>query len=372
MILSFLYFLVLEPVPFPSNGLQGDALARYIEARINEQGSTPVIENAVFHFFYQASEGETPKILGDFDRWRRGRNPTATPMIRLTDDWYHFGVAVRPQTRIEYLIETKGVQSPDPRNPHQVMSFFGPISVAQMPDHPKHPELVQQAGVPRGNLESFRFKSQFRRNERDVQVYTPPHYEDAREKLPTLYFGDGGGYLKMGNVPIILDNLIAEGKIPPVIAVFVAPVDRWLEYRMFTLYRLMLLEELIPHLTEKWRIDNQRQVIIGSSRGGLSAIDLVVTHPDRFIGCIAFAPAATETDFLTQLQRMEGDPRPQIHILSGTYDFWLPSSRAIFEIMKKKGYQVAFREEPIGHSIPAWRGYLDELLPPILTAKKVP
>ncbi|CAM2006711.1 alpha/beta hydrolase [Acanthopleuribacter pedis] len=366
MMLSLLLLLAIEPVPYPTQGLTGDALVTHIEQRIKDQGGTPIIEGTVFHMFYRAEDGREPKILGDFDRWRRGRKPAGTPMTHLAGNWYHFGVPAQPKARLEYLIEVDGKHGPDPRNPRKVASFSGDTSVAQMPDYPDHPELERRPGVPAGKLESFSFKSNLRRNERQVHVYTPAGYGEHRGKLPTLYIADGSAYAKRGKVPTILDNLIADQKIPPVIAVFVDPVDRWLEYRMFTLFRLMLLEELMPHLKQKWRIDSDRQVLIGGSRGGLSTLDLVTIHPDKFIGAIAFAPAGTETDFGTQLRRMEGDPRPQIHILTGSYDFWLPNSVDYYGVMKEKGYRVHFREEPIGHSIYSWHGYLDELLIPIL------
>ncbi len=368
MIISTLVLLLtaMESVPFPNNGLEGEALAAYIERQISANGGTPLVRGHVFHFFYKASPGEEPRIEGDFELWRRGRKRPEKVMTHLGGGWHHYGVEARPQARMEYIFRIGGEQRVDPRNPHVVKSWMGQVSVARMPDYPPQPELTRRPDVARGELAKFRFKSDIRRNERDVHVYTPAGYQRHQGVFPTLYFGDGAHYVEMAEVPRILDNLIADKRIPPVIAVFIDPVDRWLEYRMFTLYRGMMLEELMPYLKQRWRLDETRQVIIGGSRGGLSALDFALTHPDRFMGCIAIAPAVTETDFPALLRRMQVDRRPRFSILVGAYDFWGSSGREVAEIMKAKGYRVEFREAPIGHSIYAWRGFLDDLLSPLL------
>ncbi len=368
MVIASLYLLsiAIESVPFPSGGLEGEALANHIEERIRANGGTPLIMGHAVHFFYKANPGEEPRIDGDFIFWRSGRNQTGRVMEDLGGGWYHYGIELRARARIEYLFRIGETQRIDPRNPNVGASWSGQVSLVRMPDYPPQPELEPREGIARGELSRFRFKSKIRRNERDVHVYTPAGYQRQKGAFPVLYFGDGTLYVEVAKIPRILDNLIADKTIPPVIAVFIDPVDRWLEYRTFTLYRGMMLEELMPHLKQHWRLDETRQVIIGSSRGGMSSLDLALTHPDRFMGCIAFAPAVTETDFPALLRRMEVDRRPRFSILVGTYDFWRPSCLEVVEIMQEKGYRLEFREEPIGHSVNAWRVFLDDLLPPLL------
>lgn len=350
---------------FPTGGLQGEALARAVAQQVNENGGTPIINGQTVHFLYKATNNEKPRIKGDFDNWRRGRNPDSTAMKHLAGNWYHFAIKALPESRIEYLLEIEGKDQADPRNPLMGESWSGKISLVQMPDFPKQPELETRNDIPHGRVVDFTFKSALRRNERKVFVYTPPEYNENRF-YPTLYIGDGTYYVEMGDMPNILDNLIAEKTIPPVIAVFIDPVDRWLEYRMFTLFRGMMLEELMPHLQEKWGIDTSQQILIGGSRGGMAAIDLALTHPKTFSGVLAFAPAVTETDFMAVLKRMKPDTHTQYRILVGNYDFWHPTAKEIGQVMKAKGYDISYKEKPVGHSIHAWRMFLDEELPPLL------
>src|SRR4029079_1294641 len=55
-------------------------------------------------------------------------------------------------------------------------------------------------------------------------VYTPPGYETGREKYPVLYLLHGNGQTEAswtwtGRANVIMDNLLAEGKIKPMIVV---------------------------------------------------------------------------------------------------------------------------------------------------------
>ena len=60
---------------------------------------------------------------------------------------------------------------------------------------------------------------------RYIFIYTPPEYNaKAKTRYPVLYLQHGGGedervWIEMGRTNLILDNLIAEGKVKPFIVV---------------------------------------------------------------------------------------------------------------------------------------------------------
>ena len=60
------------------------------------------------------------------------------------------------------------------------------------------------------------------RGPRDLWVYTPAGYGAAGASYPFLFFHDGSGYLRYAGAAVILDNLIAAGVIPPLVAAFSA------------------------------------------------------------------------------------------------------------------------------------------------------
>ncbi len=79
--------------------------------------------------------------------------------------------------------------------------------------------------VPHGQVESIWYPSTIlKEKERRMLVYTPPGYHTSNAKYPVLYLLHGGGgdedaWNTMGRANIIMDNLLAAGKIKPMIVV---------------------------------------------------------------------------------------------------------------------------------------------------------
>jgi enterochelin esterase family protein len=79
--------------------------------------------------------------------------------------------------------------------------------------------------VPHGNVLIKNYYSKVAKSWRHIFVYTPPDYEkNIKNRYPVLYLQHGGGedervWIEMGRTNLILDNLIAEGKIKPFIVV---------------------------------------------------------------------------------------------------------------------------------------------------------
>jgi enterochelin esterase-like enzyme len=79
--------------------------------------------------------------------------------------------------------------------------------------------------VPHGNVLIRNYFAKSINAWRHIYVYTPPDYEKNRTKrYPVLYLQHGGGedervWTEMGRTNVILDNLLAEGKITPFIVV---------------------------------------------------------------------------------------------------------------------------------------------------------
>jgi enterochelin esterase-like enzyme len=79
--------------------------------------------------------------------------------------------------------------------------------------------------VPHGNVIIRNYYSTVAKSWRHIFIYTPPDYEkNTKKRYPVLYLQHGGGedervWIEMGRTNLILDNLIAEGKITPFIVV---------------------------------------------------------------------------------------------------------------------------------------------------------
>jgi enterochelin esterase family protein len=79
--------------------------------------------------------------------------------------------------------------------------------------------------VPHGNVLIKNYYAKSINSWRRIFIYTPPDYEtNVKARYPVLYLQHGGGedervWIEMGRTNLILDNLLAEGKVKPMIVV---------------------------------------------------------------------------------------------------------------------------------------------------------
>jgi len=66
-----------------------------------------------------------------------------------------------------------------------------------------------------------KFTSKALGNERPIWIYTPHRYAADKNPYGLLVLSDGGLYVNTARVATTLDNLIAAGLIPPLVAVMV-------------------------------------------------------------------------------------------------------------------------------------------------------
>lgn len=125
-------------------------------------------------------------------------------------------------------------------------------------------------------LDTLQITSNLLNNTRNIYVYLPADYEKTNVNYPVIYLFDSFIYLNRVEVPNVLDNLIKEGKIEPMIAVFIdnpTPTSRDLELPMNPIFKTFVITELIPKIKTKYRItDKSNETIVGGmSYGGLAA-----------------------------------------------------------------------------------------------------
>jgi enterochelin esterase-like enzyme len=263
---------------------------------------------------------------------------------------------------------------PDPLNPRRAVEPL--ISLAELPAAPKQPWIVPRPEVPASKIEESTFRSERLGNERIVRVYTPPGYDPKGKPLGLLIVLDGRTYTSDVPGPTILDNLLAAGRIPPVVAVFIAnpsPEARVLELSCHPPFAEFLGRELIPWVLRGYRVssDPARTVIAGSSLGGLAAACAAMKYPEIFGTVLSISgsfywkpPGETEPEgiarrlatgpklklrFYLEAGLMEGRPRPETPSL-------LESNRHLRTVLRAKGYDVKYQEFNGGHSILNWRG----------------
>lgn len=258
------------------------------------------------------------------------------------------------------------------------------MSVLSLPEAPAQPWCDKRAGIERGNLQTYTIASALLGNERRAYVYTPPGYDAAgTDRYPYMLIFDGGAYLSRIPTHRILDNLIADGIIAPMIAVLIDPATDRPEARIEELmladdYIEFLATELQDWIGERCRVatDPARNIVAGSSAGGVASAYLAFTHPELFGNVLSQSGAfwtgrdvdksrtrdgAAEREWL--VDQYEQAPRLSVDFYMDvgqyeTADMMVAPNRRLRDILERKGYSVTYGEFAGGHDYSCWRGTL--------------
>jgi enterochelin esterase-like enzyme len=155
--------------------------------------------------------------------------------------------------------------------------------------------------VPHGHVREHIYFSKINNSMRRSFVYTPPGYDqDTQKRYPVLYLQHGGGedetgWSNQGRVNLIMDNLIAEGKIRPFIIVMDngtwtldPPRPRgdgsWPPQGWADIFIKTLLNEIIPMVDNNYRTlaDREHRAMAGLSMGGMQTRLITLGNPDVF------------------------------------------------------------------------------------------
>ena len=395
---------------------------------VTEQGA-PLVEsikgddnNALVTFLWRSKGPANVVIMSDF-----GSNVASLTLTRLTatDIWYKtyrmpndarflYQFSVNdPDFPFEGETETKYPTrlQPDPLNPRRY-DYAKPVilSVVELPAAPSLELSTPNPDVPRGVVGRFSgtLKSKFLGNERSIYVYQPPGYsKTAATPYPLLIFG--ASYINQTHLPVILNNLMAKRRIPPVVAVFVAfpPSSAGQniqdeEESGDKPFGDFIAKELLPWVRERVNVTNDphRIVIGGASAGGHSAAFVALQHPEavgnviaqsgafwRGIGQTAlywaepghddgregFAravasspvmPATSRARFYLTVGRLENGTAFNDGRISA-----LQASRHVRDVLLAKGYDVILRETGGGHDPYNWEAALPDALVTLLNVE---
>ncbi len=341
-----------------------------IEAFIESQTRHPILEDNKVIFLAKGYTSQSPHLLADFNGFLHPRYVADSTLGQMHSipgtSWYYFQKELLPDSRVLYQFNRGDTTYNDPLN-RQIGTRFGqPYSEITMPGYQVIAELIADKAIPVGHVEKQLFPSIIMDHERTIHIYTPPGYETATDSLPTIYLHDGSDYLDLGRVRQILDYLIHNKKIKPLIAVFDDPVIRGKEYRRDEDYKNYIDRELIPHIHRNYRTlsDKQFRGVIGGSRGGLSALSIAHSL-DKFGKCGVFSPAIFPSDLQEFIEFLNNSQTPptQVYMLGAIYDhIWYPDALRLKKYFENSGVDFTYMEISEGHNIEAWRTQLDEML----------
>jgi enterochelin esterase-like enzyme len=328
---------------------------------------TPMIEGPQVNFIYYGPQARQVELTGEFNQW--GRDGQAIPMTPLgTSGFFYHSLQLSEPTRLEYKFIVDGNWQLDPFCPNQVDNGLGDSnSYFIVGDFHEPPELQWVGDIPHGRVEQFEFSSKRLDNTRRVYVYLPAAYDNERDRrFGSLYVHDGGEYLERAKMANVLDNLIAEGQIPALVAVMVDPVNRMEEYWANDRYLEFLCSELMPEIEERYRTaaDRKARGVMGASLGGLISVYAALSRPELF-SLVAGQSSALmiEEQKLTSMVQSTRRASFRFYFDVGKYEpRFIPAHESFIGLLKKKRWQTLYQELPGGHNWTSWRAHLKDLL----------
>jgi GH35 family endo-1,4-beta-xylanase/enterochelin esterase-like enzyme len=160
----------------------------------------------------------------------------------------------------------------------------------------KDKDFYAMKNVPHGKVQQILFWSESTQQCRRAFVYTPPTYDkDAKTSYPVLYLQHGWGedetaWMTQGHANLIMDNLIAEGKIKPFIVVCTYGMTNEMGFggggrgAAAQNFEKVLCDELIPYVDANFRTiaKKESRAMAGLSMGGMETHSITLARPELF------------------------------------------------------------------------------------------
>jgi predicted alpha/beta superfamily hydrolase len=248
--------------------------------QVNSQGYArfqivaPQAQSVVVSLGLGGTRGGTPLTKAEDGSWT---GTTAGPM----EEGFHY-----------YHLTIDGGVFNDPGT----LNFYGSTrweSGIEIPAHDQ--DFYALKDVPHGKVQQILFPSKSTNTSRRAFVYTPPSYDKEKSKrYPVLYLQHGWGedetaWSNQGHANLIMDNMIAEGKIKPFIIVMTYGMTNDVKIGGMANFKIepfqtVLIDELIPYVDANFRTlaDQPHRAMAGLSMGGMETKTITLARPDVF------------------------------------------------------------------------------------------
>lgn len=241
----------------------------------------------------------------------------------------------------------------------------------------KDQDFYALKNVPHGHVQQVLFPSKSTNTSRRAFVYTPPGYEkNTKNRYPVLYLQHGWGedetaWSNQGHANLIMDNLIAEGKIKPFIIVMTYGMTNDIRpggMRNFKIdaFQTVLVDELIPYVDDHFRTlsDKSNRAMAGLSMGGMETHTITLAKPELFnyyalLSGGTFTPAEIKDKAQVKLIFLScGSRENPDRVKSATDELNAAGIKA-----------VSFISENTAHEFQTWRRSLLQLAPMLFQNK---
>jgi gluconolactonase len=285
-----------------------------------------------------------------------------------------------------------------------VLAALFAVPLLHCQDYSLGPDSQPQPNVPKGVVTKYTLPpgKYYPGAPHNYSVYVPAQYNASKPAAFMIYL-DGSGALGNGQrVPVVFDNLIAKGDLPPLIGIFIDPgvlpalsddaqnrYGRVFEYDNISgRFAHFLEDEMIPAVAAKYNLSKNPDdhAIAGVSTGAVGAFVAAWNRPDMFHRVLSFIGTFVSLKGAETLPATvrRTEPKPiRVFLQAGKNDHvapeqpygvfyggsWPMNNRVMYEALQFGGYDVKFELGEEGHNMKQgaaimpdalrwlWRGY---------------
>ena len=311
----------------------------------------------------------------------------ATVMAKGTNDVWEVTLGPIDPGAYRYNFNVDGVSVIDPRNPATSESNNNVWSLVCVSGS----DLMDTRDVPHGAVSAVTYYSKSLQRFRRLHVYTPPGYELGEGKFPIFYLLHGAGdcdeaWTSVGRAGFILDNLIATGKAKPMVVVM--PAGHTSAFRFggarpaVDEFTQDFVNDIMPYVEKNYRVlaDTGHRAMAGLSMGGGQTLNIGIPNLGKFGYLGVFSSGVFGITGGNRTGAQQGPSFEEQHkqvlddaelkkslklfwFATGKEDGLIATSRATVDMLKKHGFDVAFKETEGAHTWINWRNYLIEFAP---------
>lgn len=332
-------------------------------------------------FRLKAPGAQDVRIIGDFLSGANAEMKKDSAGV-----WTYTSESIAPEMyRYNYVVD--GLTITDPSNVFELRDACTVFNYFIVPGDES--KLYEVNDVDHGTVSKVWYDSPLSGMKRRMSIYTPPGYESSGQRYPVLYLlhgmgGDEEAWLTQGRTAQILDNLIAEGVVEPMIVVMpngnisqeAAPGE--------THYGLVPPTIALPHTMDgafeeafpdivafvdrnfRTKADKANRAIAGLSMGGFHSLHTSKQYPRLFDYVGLFSAAVNPrqegsevyVDTTEKLKKQFADSPKLYWIAIGKDDFLYKENEAYRALLDSIGANYEYHESAGGHMWKNWRNYL--------------
>ena len=315
-----------------------------------------------------------------------GAEMKAYPLEKDTAGVWSVSIGPLAPEMYTYSFLVDGLKILDPANSEMQVGQYPDFSLVDVPGDP--PRFDEFQDVPHGAVHILEYYSTAQDVNRKVYVYVPPIYDPvSSKKYPVFYLRHGGGgnetsWYVEGCAIKILDNLLAQNKIVPMVVVMTnGNLEKQIEGGAYSKEGISIMGEelfndVIPIIEKQYNVytDQEHRAIAGLSMGGGQSFYIGLRNVDQFDWIGSFSSGifggipGSEFDaeeqipgILTRPDEFNGELE-LLYLSVGEQDPRMEHTEKVVDQFREKNLRVTYETFEGTHEWKVWRHSLRNFL----------